>query len=186
MSTEQEKQVTILRVAVIVTMIVLAAALRIVPHPWNLTPIGAIALFSGAMFRKWWIALVVPMTCLLAGDLFVGFYKLMLIVYASFAISVAIGRWLPENRSVARIGGAVFLGALQFFVATNFAMWAIGGYYPKTAAGLASCFVAGIPYFWNTLAGDALYAGVLFGGFAFAEKMVPALRPPSGWTRHAN
>jgi hypothetical protein len=176
MSSVQQKHAWMLRSAVIVTMIALAAILRISPHPWNLTPIGAIALFSGAMFRNRWIALLLPLASLFVGDVFVGFHKLMLIVYASFALSVAIGRWLRENRSVERIGGAVFLGAAQFFAITNFAMWALGGYYPKTAAGLATCFVAGGPFFWNTLGGDALYAGILFGGFALSEKMLPALR----------
>jgi hypothetical protein len=178
MSKEPQKQVAILRGAVIITLLVLAAALRIIPHPWNLTPIGAIALFSGALFRNRWIAFVLPLACLLAGDFFVGFYKLMVVVYASFAISVAIGRWLGQNRTVARTGGAVFLGALQFFAVTNFGMWAITGYYPKTAAGLVTCFAAAVPFFWNTLAGDALFAGVLFGGFALAERMLPVMRLP--------
>jgi hypothetical protein len=168
----------VLRGAVIVTMIVLCAVLRIVPHPWNLTPVGAMALFSGAMFRNRWIAFLLPLAGLLAGDLFIGFYKLMLVVYASFAVSVAIGRWLAENRTVARIGGAVFLGAAQFFVVTNFAMWAMGSFYPRTTAGLVNCFVAGVPFFWNTLAGDAMYCAILFGGFALAEKMLPALQLP--------
>jgi hypothetical protein len=128
------------------------------------------------MFRNRWIAFLLPLASLFAGDLFVGFHKLMLIVYASFAVSVAIGRWLRQNRSLARIGGAMFLGAAQFFVMTNFAMWLLGGYYPRTAAGLATCFMAGVPFFWNTLSGDTLYAGILFGGFALAEKMLPALR----------
>jgi hypothetical protein len=176
MKSENGKLALLLRGAVIVTLITLSAVLRIVPHPWNLTPVGAMALFSGAMFRNRWIAFLLPLTSLFAGDVFVGFHKLMLIVYASFAISVAIGRWLRENRSLARIGGAVFLGAAQFFVITNFAMWALGGYYPKTAAGLATCFMAGVPFFWNTLGGDGLYAGILFGAFALAEKMLPALR----------
>src|SRR5882724_13354331 len=116
MNSEQQRQSLILRGAAIAMMIVLAAILRIVPHPWNLAPIGAMALFSGAMFRNRWIAFLLPLASLFAGDLFVGFHKLILIVYASFAISVAIGRWLRENRSLARIGGAVFLGAAQFFV----------------------------------------------------------------------
>src|SRR6266404_6821797 len=169
MNCVQQKQSLILRGAVVTTMIVLAAVLRIIPHPWNLTPIGAMALFSGAMFKNRWTAFTLPLASLFAGDVFVGFHKLMLIVYASFAISVAIGRWLGDNRSVARIGGAVFLGATQFFVVTNFAVWALGGFYPKTAQGLASCFAAAVPFFWNTLAGDAVYAGVLFGGYALAE-----------------
>lgn len=176
MKSENEKLALLLRGAVIVTLITLSAVLRIVPHPWNLTPVGAMALFSGAIFRNRWTAFLLPLASLFAGDVFVGFHKLMLIVYASFAFSVAIGRWLRENRSLARIGGAVFLGAAQFFVITNFAMWALGGYYPKTAAGLATCLMAGVPFFWNTLGGDALYTGILFGGFALAEKMLPALR----------
>jgi len=165
-----------MRWLVIATMIVLAAILRIMPHPWNLTPIGAIALFSGSMFRKAWIAFVFPLAALLAGDVFIGFYKLMIVVYVSFALNVAIGRWLGDNRTVIRIGGAIFLGALQFFFITNFAMWALAGFYPKTAEGLANCFAAGLPFFWNTLAGDALYSGVFFGGFAVAERLLPVLR----------
>jgi uncharacterized protein DUF6580 len=176
MNSEQQKQSLILRGAVVATMIVLAAVLRIIPHPWNLTPIGAMALFSGAMFKNRWTAFALPLASLFAGDVCVGFHRLMLIVYASFAISVAIGRWLKDSRGAARVGGAVFLGAAQFFVFTNFAVWAIGGFYPKTIEGLVNCFVAGVPFFWNTLSGDALYTGILFGGFALAEKMLPALR----------
>jgi hypothetical protein len=186
MNVESEKLALLLRGAVIMALIVLSAVLRIVPHPWNLTPVGAMALFSGAMFRNRWIALLLPLASLFAGDVFVGFHKLMLIVYASFAISVAIGRWLAEKRSTASIGGAVFLGAAQFFVVTNFATWAVGGFYSKTAAGLMSCFVAGVPYFWNTLVGDALYACVLFGGFVLAEKMLPTMRLVSAATTRAN
>jgi hypothetical protein len=185
MNSEQRKRSLILRAAVVATMILLAAVLRIAPHPWNLTPIGAMALFSGAMFRNRWMAFALPLASLFAGDVFVGFHKLILVVYASFAISVAIGRWLGDSRSVARIGGAVFLGAAQFFVVTNFAVWAIGGFYPKTTQGLVNCFVAGVPFFWNTLAGDALYAGILFSGFALAEKILPALRLPAARTTQA-
>jgi hypothetical protein len=184
-NSEQLKQPLILRGAVVATMILLAAVLRIVPHPWNLTPIGAMALFSGAMFGNRWMAFALPLASLFAGDVFVGFHKLIFVVYASFAISVAIGRWLGDSRAVTRIGGAVFVGAAQFFIVTNFAVWAIGGFYPKTMQGLVNCFVAGVPFFWNTLAGDALYAGILFGGFALAEKILPALRLPAARTTQA-
>jgi hypothetical protein len=153
-------------------LILFAAMLRIGPHPWNFTPVGAMAIFAGAMFGKRWVAFLLPLAALLAGDLFVGFYKLMFIVYASFALSVAIGRWLATSRTVARTSGAVLLGAVQFFVVSNFAMWAVGGFYPRTASGLTACYLAGFPLFWNTLAGDAVYATVLFGGYALAEKIV--------------
>src|SRR5258708_38329973 len=111
MKSENQKLSLLLRGAVIVTLITLSAVLRIVPHPWNLTPVGAMALFSGAMFRNRWIAFLLPLASLFAGDLFVGFHKLMLIVYASFAISVAIGRWLGDSRGWAEICGSGLSGA---------------------------------------------------------------------------
>ena len=75
-----------------------------------------------------------------------------------------------------KLSGAVFLGALQFFIVTNFALWALGGFYPQTRAGLAACYLAGIPYFGTTLAGDTLYAAVLFGGYLALLGGTPAER----------
>ncbi|HUI52388.1 MAG TPA: DUF6580 family putative transport protein [Terriglobales bacterium] len=168
------------RTAVIIAFILVAAALRIVPHPWNFTPIGAMALFSGAMLPKRWMKFSLPLAALFAGDLFIGFHALMPVVYASFLVSVLIGIWLEKRRTAGRIAGATLLGAIQFYLATNFAVWAAMSTYPKTLAGLGACYAAGIPFFWNTLAGDAAYAGLLFGGFALAERLIPDLRAPSG------
>jgi uncharacterized protein DUF6580 len=159
-----------------VFLVVVAAAVRIVPHPINFTPIGAMTIFSGALFRNRWAAFMLPLTALFAGDLFTGLYKLMFIVYISFAASVAIGRWVAHTRTFARVGGAVFLGALQFFFVSNFALWSLGGFYPRTTAGLSACFANALPLFCNTLAGDAFYATVLFGGYALAEHLFH-LRP---------
>ena len=160
-------------------VIVLAAGLRIAPHPWNFTPLGAMALFSGAFIRDRRLAFLFPLLALFAGDIFVGFHKLMPIVYVSFLLSVAIGFWLRNRRSVARVGAATLFGAIQFFLITNCAVWAFGLSYPRTSAGLLSCYVAGIPFFWNTLAGDVFYVSLLFGGFALAERIFPALREPA-------
>ena len=169
-----ERRVYLPEATIAALMIFVAAALRILPHPWNFTPVGAMAVFAGSHFRNRWVAFLLPLAALFAGDLFVGMYKLMFVVYASFALSVAIGRWLARSRTVARIGGAVSLGALQFFFVSNFALWALGNFYPRTTTGLAACFTAAIPYFWNTLAGDALYATVLFGGYALAARIFGA------------
>jgi hypothetical protein len=167
---EHDRNLYLLRFLIVALMILAAAVLRVLPHPMNFTPVGAMAIFAGSLFRNRSVAFLLPLAALFAGDLFIGLYKLMFIVYVSFALSVAIGRTVARSRTVARIGGAVVFGAVQFFVVTNLAMWAWSDFYPKTSAGLAACFVNAIPYFSNTLAGDALYAAVLFGGYALAEK----------------
>lgn len=173
------KQNLFYRTVFALAVIALAAGLRIAPHPWNFTPLGAMALFSGAFIRDRRLAFLFPLLALFAGDIFIGLHKLMPIVYASFLLSVAIGFWLRNRRSVARVGAATLFGAIQFFLITNFAVWAFGLSYPRTSAGLLSCYVAGIPFFWNTLAGDMLYVSLLFGGFALAERIFPALREPA-------
>ena len=167
----------ILRTILIVAMILFAAIMRIVPHPWNLAPVGAMALFSGAVVRNRVMAFVFPLLAMLAGDFFIGFHKLMPVVYFSFVISTALGFWVRERRSGVRVGGVVLLGAIQFFLITNFGVWAFSNFYPKTFAGLMACYAAGVPFFWNTLAGDVCYSALLFGGLFLAERSFRALRP---------
>lgn len=171
-----ENENLILRGMLAMVMIILAAALRVAPHPWNLTPIGAMALFSGAMMRDRRVAFAFPLLALLAGDCIIGFHVLIPIVYASFLVNVAIGLVLRNRRTASWIATATLAGAIQFFVITNLGVWWLLGSYSKTTAGLLDCYIAGVPFFWNTLAGDALYATVLFGGFAFAERLSPRLR----------
>jgi hypothetical protein len=137
------------------------------------------ALFSGAVLKDRRLAFLFPLVALFVGDIFIGLYKIIPIIYASFLISVAIGLWLRGRRTVARISLATLLGAMQFFLVSNFAVWQFLGTYPHTASGLATCYIAGIPLFWNTFAGDAVYAALLFGGYALAERYLPALQASS-------
>jgi hypothetical protein len=167
-----KKQALWIKTGIAAMLVLLAAALRIVPHPWNLTPIGAMALFSGSAFREKWFKFAFPLVGLFAGDTLIGFHKLMPVVYLSFALNVAIGMWLGENRKVLRIASATIVGAIQFFLTTNFAVWVVFTTYPKSLAGLLACYAAGLPLFWNTLAGDALYVALFFGGYALAERWI--------------
>lgn len=212
-----ENKSVFLRTTLIFTLILLAAALRLAPHPWNFTPVGAIALFAGATVRNRRLAFLLPVLVMFSTDLIVGFNVLSPLVYACFLLSVIIGRVvvgarvsLParagashsvvgaglqagqrakrdsdfqsesattlKRRAVPAIAAATFLGSLQFFLITNFGVWAFLNTYPRTAAGLAACYIAGIPLFWNTLAADAIYATLLFGSFALAERLAPRFR----------
>jgi hypothetical protein len=180
MNTEiSPKENLLSRTLLALAMIVLAAALRIAPHPWNFTPVGAMALFSGAVVRDRRLAFLFPLLALLAGDLLIAFHKLLPLVYASSLLSVAIGMWLRDRRTAPRIAAMTVLGAIQFFVITNLGVWAFLDSFPLTAGGLVACYIAGIPLFWNTLAGDAFYGVLLFGGFALAEQLMPSLRLPA-------
>jgi hypothetical protein len=164
------------RLAALFSAIVAAAALRLVPHPPNFSPIDAMALFSGAYLGRRWVAFAAPLAALFLSDLVLGFYHGMATVYATVALIVAIGWSLSSRRSPLRIAGAAVAGSVTFFLITNFGMWLFSGFYPLTSAGLAACYVAAIPFFQTTVAADLFYAGLLFGGFALAEHFLPQLR----------
>jgi hypothetical protein len=166
------------RLLALVSIILMAAAARLIPHPPNMTPIAAVALFGGAYFADRRLAFLVPLAALFLSDLVIGFHPHMEIVYLSFALIVAIGLWLQKNRTAFPIAGAVLFSSVLFFAVTNFGVWAFGTMYPMTWDGLAACYVAAIPFFRNELLGDALYATALFGGFALLERLLPVLR---GW-----
>ncbi|MEM1217118.1 MAG: DUF6580 family putative transport protein, partial [Bacteroidota bacterium] len=62
------------------------------------------------------------------------------------------------------------LASVVFFLLTNAASWQLDPVYSKDLAGLGAAYVAGIPFFMNTIAGDLLYSGVLFGGYAWYQQ----------------
>jgi hypothetical protein len=165
------------RLLAILLAILGAGALRLIPHPPNFTPIGAMALFSGAYLgRRGLLAFAAPLGAMLLSDAVIGFHSGMPFVYASIAAIVVIGWLALRQKSLLRVGGAAVASSVLFFLITNFGTWAVSGMYPLTASGLAACYVAAIPFFQNTLAGDLFYSGLLFGGFALLERAVPALR----------
>ena len=164
------------RLTVLLSAIVAAAALRLVPHPPNFTPIGAMALFGGAYFGRRWLAFAAPLGALLLSDLVLGFYAGMWVQYLAVALVVLIAWGALRRISPLRVVGAALASSIAFFLVTNFGTWALSGMYPLTAGGLAACYVAALPFFQNTVAGDLFYSALLFGGFALLERSVPALR----------
>jgi hypothetical protein len=169
------------RILALLIAIFAAAAMRLLPHPPNFSPIAAMALFSGAYLPKRALAFVAPFGALVLSDAMLGgFYPGMEIVYLSFGLTVLIGWAISKRKSPLVIGGAALASSVLFFVLTNFGMWLFSGFYPRTIEGLVACYVAAIPFFQNTIAGDLFFTALLFGGFALAERLLPALRQPQG------
>lgn len=172
----------------VLTGFVLAAALaRLLPHPPNLTPIGAMALFGGAHFASRRAALAVPLAAMVLTDVLYFLVQgwelgpMRLVVYGCFALVVLLGRRLRHGPTASSVAAASLQSALLFFAVTNFAVWVGSTSYPPTLAGLGACYVAAIPFLGNTLAGHVLFGLALFGGFALLQQRFPVL----GWSGDA-
>lgn len=162
-------------------LIGLVALSRLLPHPFNFTPIGAIALFAGTYITDRKQAFLLPLIALFISDIVIeivtgsGFYRDMIFVYGSFALITSIGFLVRGREQRQIIMVASLISSILFFFLTNFGTWLMYDMYPKSMQGLLMCYIAGIPFFKGTIMGDLFYNLVLFGSFALARWKFPVL-----------
>ena len=152
-------------------MVVLGAFARLVPHPWNFTPIMAIGLFAGSQGRRTTTGVFAILLALVLSDAVLGFYPGFWYVYGAALIPVLLGRLIRNRRGAGAIAAAAVASSFSFFLITNFMVWATNHLYPHTTAGLSACYLAGIPFFRNQVLGDAVYTVAIFGGHAIVNRL---------------
>ena len=86
-----------------------------------------------------------------------------------------LGSRILAKPTVLRVLAGAFASATSFFLVSNFAVWAAGGLYPHTLAGLGTCYLAAIPFYRNDLASTGLVAGALFGLPVLAAKIAETM-----------
>lgn len=162
-----------LEFVVALIFILIGVSFRLLPHPSNFTPLAAIALFGGVYLSKK-IAFVLPVVAMAISDIFIGYYepKLMVSVYGSFILCVILGFWLKKHKRWYTVIGSSILGAVLFFLITNFAVWVFTPWYLKTIPGLIECYLMALPFFRNTLLGDLFYTSCFFGVYEMVRVWV--------------
>lgn len=164
-----------------ISLVVFGVVLRLLPHPPNLAPVGAIALFSGAMLPRklaWWL----PLAIMATSDYVLGFYDGIGVTWLAFLLVTAFGLVFRSSSTGMQIVWGALGGGAIFFAVSNFGVWLFGGLYAHTWSGLANCFVMAVPFFRNTLLGNLLYGAILFGGFALAKRRLNAAPLPKAST----
>lgn len=166
-----------LRFIVIISLIMGAVFLRLIPHPPNFVPIAAIALFGGCYIADKRLALLLPLLALLISDLFLGFHGTMLYVYSAMVFTVVMGHLLAKRLQLSTMILASLSASIIFFLVTNFGVWLHYDFYPKTVEGLLAAYIAAIPFFHYTVLGDLFYTSLLFGIFYGLQLQFPKLKP---------
>lgn len=182
----------------VVFLIVLGIFSRFVPHPWNFTALGAVALFSGAYSAAWgktigtyfgntlaslliarvFFTLLVPFSVLFLTDLYFGFYEGIEFTYLSvFLVSILGWMWgqeknssaLMSSRNLRGVSFAVF-GSFVFFFVSNYSVFHLSGMYPQSWEGLVTCYMMALPFFHWQLLGDIFYFTIC--AYAFSKSQV--------------
>jgi len=176
----------------IILMIFLAALSRFIPHPPNFTPLGAIALFGAAYFAQKHWALLIPLIAWWGSDIalnnlvyakqypeyYQGFSWMGYPAgYLCLALIVVLGWLFLKKVNTLRVLGTATLAAVLFFLVTNFASMIADPIYTKDFNGLLQSYIAGIPFFRNTLVGNLVYSAVLFGIYEYVVLRKRATTP---------
>jgi hypothetical protein len=161
-------------------LLVLAILTRVVPHHgWlNFTAVGGMLLYFGA--RRSWREMLAPLAALMVTDycltVFAYHYSFVWTAYVTtwawYLAVMVLGHILLKSRTTwLRFGAAVVLGPTSFFLISNYAVWVGGTMYPRTLAGLATCYAAAIPFYRNDVLSTTIVAGLAFGVPVLVRKM---------------
>ena len=151
-------------------VIILALSLtRLIPHPWNFSPMLAVGVFSGFYFKQFYLSLFIVIFSMFIGDLFLGFHSTMFFTYASLIIAVVLGLFINKFKFTEILFSGL-ASSVCFFVVTNFGAWLTLEMYEKNLAGLFQSYVLAIPFFHNTLISTLFYLIVLKLLFTFIVK----------------
>ena len=136
---------------------------RIIPHPPNFPPVIVLSLYLPFIFGIWSIPF-----CILGfaiTDYFIGFHSLMFWTWGALAFTGYTSKFC--NKIYSRIVLS-FIGAITFFVISNFGVWISSTLYEISVQGLLNCYIMAIPFFTNTLLSTIFFA-VIFELFILSK-----------------
>lgn len=183
------------KILLITVMILIAALSRVLPHPYNFTPLVAISLFGGATFTKKWQAYLIPLAAYLISDVVLnmigvqGFYGVsQLFVYSGMLLVVALGTKMGQPKAL-KVLGFSLSGSAIFWIVSNFGVWfanylAPGSPTHEAGLTLGMTYLRALPFynqfsnqlFLGAFGGDLFYSAILFGVYALAQKTIPSLK----------
>ena len=147
-----------------ISLILILALARLMPHPPNFTPIIAVAIMSGYFFKNINLSFLTLIVAMLVSDLFIGFYENVIFVYASLLLITFVFYKISNKINFKNLFIYSFAGSLIFFIVSNFGVWALGSpgvydiVYEKNLNGLVECYILAIPFFWNTFLSTVIFA----------------------------
>ena len=159
-----------------ISLILILAFARLIPHPPNFTPIIAVALVSGYFFKNINLSSLILLVAMLLSDLFIGFYENMIFVYASLLLITFVFHKISKKINYKNLFIYCFAGSFIFFIFSNFGVWALGSpgvldvAYERNLSGLVECYILAIPFFGNTFLSTLIFA---YPGI-FIYKSLPA------------
>ena len=151
---------------------------RILPHPYNFTPLIAVTLLSSYSLSNKFLAVMIPLVGFWISDLFMNNYIYagyfadftvfnsgMIWTYGAIVLVAFMGSSFLNKISTGKVVLASLSGSTIFYLISNFGVWAFSPMYTKTLTGLVQCYSLALPFYGTSLMGDLIYSTILFGAY---------------------
>ena len=159
---------------------------RILPHPYNFTPLIAVTLLSSYSISNKFLAIIIPVVGFWLSDLFMNnhiyagyfadftvFNSGMIWTYGAIVLVALMGSSFLNQITTGKVVLASLSGSTIFYLISNFGVWAFSPMYAKTLAGVVQCYSLALPFYGTSLMGDLVYCALLFGAYQLVFFKIP-------------
>ena len=159
---------------------------RILPHPYNFTPLIAVTLLSSYSISNKFLAIIIPVVGFWLSDLFMNnhiyagyfadftvFNSGMIWTYGAIVLVALMGSSFLNKITTGKVVLASLSGSTIFYLISNFGVWAFSPMYAKTLAGVVQCYSLALPFYGTSLMGDLVYCALLFGAYQLVFFKIP-------------
>ena len=159
---------------------------RILPHPYNFTPLIAVTLLSSYSLSNKFLAIMIPLIGFWLSDLFMNNYIYagyfadftifnsgMIWTYGAIVLVALMGSSFLNKISSGKVVLASLSGSTIFYLISNFGVWAFSPMYAKTLIGLVQCYSLALPFYSTSIIGDVVYSALLFGAYQLVFSKTP-------------
>ena len=154
------------------SLILVLAFSRLIPHPPNFTPIIAAAVMSGYLFKNIYISSIVLLLSMFLSDLVIGIYSNFFFVYFSLLLIIFMCTKIIKDLNFKKLFLLSIFSSLIFFLITNFGVWAFSNMYERNLNGLLYCYLLAIPFFTNTIISTIVFSYLAYTANNFYYKKI--------------
>ena len=128
----------------------------------NFTPTLSLIIFASYYFRNLTISSSIVLLSQIVSDIFIGFYSYIFFVYGSFLVIIYIAPIIMKKLTTMSVLVTSVISPSIFFIISNFGVWFAGSLYTKDLNGLIECYVAGLPFYDESLLSTILFSYTIF------------------------
>ncbi len=151
-----------LSVNIVLFIVFISVFYRLIPHPFNFSPIYAFALFTGAKFNNKYLAAITTIIPIFITDFYHGLYEAMVFNYIGLLCINYIGWLLINSDNYKNLIIASIFSSFVFYIISNFGVWFLTPYYSPDLNGFIDCYWLAIPFWQNSLISTLIFSFIIF------------------------